>query len=112
MGHHITLATCSLNQWALDFQGNYERILQSIIIAKERGATMRVGPELEIPGYGCLDHFLEGDTVLHSWEVLAKLLSNKEAMGILCDVGMYVSLPRESSSLDLNLCEGRSSTRM
>jgi NAD+ synthase (glutamine-hydrolysing) len=90
MGHHITLATCSLNQWALDFQGNYERILQSIIIAKERGATMRVGPELEIPGYGCLDHFLEGDTVLHSWEVLAKLLSNKEAMGILCDVGMPI----------------------
>lgn len=21
---------------------------------------LRVGPELEIPGYGCLDHFLEG----------------------------------------------------
>ena len=30
-------------------KGNYERILQSILIAKERGATLRVGPELEIP---------------------------------------------------------------
>jgi hypothetical protein len=29
-------------------------------IAKSKGATLRVGPELEIPGYGCLDHFLEG----------------------------------------------------
>jgi NAD+ synthase (glutamine-hydrolysing) len=30
-------------------QGNLERILASISIAKERGATLRVGPELEIP---------------------------------------------------------------
>jgi predicted amidohydrolase len=30
-------------------QGNYERIMASIRIAKEKGATLRVGPELEIP---------------------------------------------------------------
>ncbi|KAK0188721.1 hypothetical protein F5146DRAFT_959270 [Armillaria mellea] len=90
MGHLITLATYSLNQWALDFQGNFERIISSIAIAKSRGATLRVGPELEIPGYGCLDHFLEGDTVLHSWEVLAKILASEEAMGIVCDLGMPV----------------------
>lgn len=41
-----------------------DRIIQSIEIAKERGATVRVGPELEIPGYGCLDHFLEGENRL------------------------------------------------
>ncbi|PAV20178.1 glutamine-dependent NAD synthetase with GAT domain-containing [Pyrrhoderma noxium] len=80
----------SLNQWALDFEGNYERILESIRIAKQHGATMRVGPELEIPGYGCLDHFLEGDTVLHSWEILAKLLQSEVTSDILCDVGMPV----------------------
>ncbi|KAI6013939.1 hypothetical protein BKA83DRAFT_682556 [Pisolithus microcarpus] len=90
MGHLITLATCSLNQWALDFQGNYERIIESIAIAKQRGAAMRVGPELEIPGYGCYDHFLEGDTVLHSWEVLAKILAGEDTMNILCDIGMPV----------------------
>ena len=70
MGHLVTVATCSLNQWALDFDGeqfphfpmdfavdaladfydagNLERILESIRIAKERGAMLRVGPELEI----------------------------------------------------------------
>ncbi|KAI0825506.1 glutamine-dependent NAD(+) synthetase with GAT domain-containing protein [Irpex lacteus] len=89
MGHLITVAT-SLNQWALDFDGNLERILESIRIAKERGATLRVGPELEITGYGCLDHFLEGDTCLHSWEVLAKILEAEETEGILCDIGMPV----------------------
>jgi hypothetical protein len=31
----------------------------------------QVGPELEIPGYGCEDHFLELDTIEHSWECLA-----------------------------------------
>ena len=41
-----------------------ERILESIVIARARGATVRVGPELEIPGYGCLDHFLEGESFL------------------------------------------------
>jgi NAD+ synthase (glutamine-hydrolysing) len=88
MGHLITLATCSLGQWALDFEGNMRRILQSIAIAKERGATLRVGPELEVPGYGCLDHFLEGDTMLHSWEVLCEILKSQEAQGIVCDIGM------------------------
>jgi NAD+ synthase (glutamine-hydrolysing) len=88
-------------------KGNLERILESIVVAKARGATVRVGPELEIPGYGCLDHFLEGepkrcpisiitayiyifkgDTVLHSWEVLANILSSEKTRGILCDIGM------------------------
>ncbi|KAK2463654.1 hypothetical protein APHAL10511_004405 [Amanita phalloides] len=90
MGHFVTVATCCLNQWALDFDGNLDRILRSIEVAKNRGATLRVGPELEIPGYGCLDHFLEGDTVLHSWEVLAKILSSDATMGIVCDIGMPV----------------------
>lgn len=90
MGHLITLATCSLNQWALDFEGNYRRVLESIRIAKQRGASLRVGPELEICGYGCLDHFLEGDTVLHSWEILALILASDEALDIVCDIGMPV----------------------
>lgn len=85
-----TLATCNLNQWALDFEGNLERILLSIEVAKERGARYRLGPELEVPGYGCLDAFLEGDTLRHSWEVLAELLRGDHTDGILCDVGMPI----------------------
>jgi NAD+ synthase (glutamine-hydrolysing) len=40
----VTLATCNLNQWALDFDGNLERIKESIRIAKERRAKYRLGP--------------------------------------------------------------------
>jgi NAD+ synthase (glutamine-hydrolysing) len=49
-----------------------------------------VGPELEVPGYGCEDHFLELDTVEHSWEALAELLRGGHTRGLLCDVGMPV----------------------
>ena len=59
----------------------------------------------ESGGCGCLNHFLEGttvscldgehittllSTVLHSWEVLAKILGSEEVEGVVCDIGMYV----------------------
>ncbi|ELR08005.1 glutamine-dependent NAD(+) synthetase [Pseudogymnoascus destructans] len=90
MGHLVTLATCSLNQWALDFEGNAQRILQSIKEAKAGGASLRIGPELEITGYGCLDHFLESDTDLHSWESLVMILEDPICKDILLDIGMPV----------------------
>ncbi|KAJ1827336.1 glutamine-dependent NAD(+) synthetase [Coemansia sp. RSA 2599] len=90
MVHYVTVATCALNQWALDFEGNYDRITQSIRQAKQQGARLRIGPELEIPGYGCYDHFHESDTVLHSWQVLGKLLQDRSLDGILIDTGMPV----------------------
>lgn len=49
MSKKVILATCSLNQWANDFKGNYERIRKSVVEAKEKGARFRLGPELEIP---------------------------------------------------------------
>lgn len=90
MSQLITVATCNLNQWALDFEGNRDRILESIRIAKERGARLRVGPELEITGYGCLDHFLENDLCLHSWEMYAHIIKRPETHGLILDIGMPV----------------------
>ncbi|OQR76214.1 putative glutamine-dependent NAD(+) synthetase-like [Tropilaelaps mercedesae] len=88
----LCVSGSTLNQWALDFTGNYRRILESIKRAKAAGSKYRSGPELEIPGYGCADHFFESDTELHSWEVLAKLLDDPTTFDIICDVGMAVSL--------------------
>ncbi|XP_078540370.1 glutamine-dependent NAD(+) synthetase isoform X2 [Lissotriton helveticus] len=90
MGRKVTVATCALNQWALDFEGNLQRIAKSIEIAKEKGARYRLGPELEICGYGCADHYYESDTLLHSFQVLAKLLEMPVTQNIICDVGMPV----------------------
>ncbi|HIA67008.1 TPA: glutamine-dependent NAD(+) synthetase [Candidatus Poribacteria bacterium] len=85
-----TLATCNLNQWALDFEGNLERILASIEEAKNRDACYRLGPELEITGYGCEDAFLEEDTFLHAWESFAEIIGDDLTEGILCDIGMPI----------------------
>jgi len=48
MGRKVTVAVSTLNQWALDFEGNMVRILQSILEAKDMGASYRTGPELEV----------------------------------------------------------------
>ena len=84
------LATCNLNQWSLDFEGNTGRIIESIEMSKALGARYRLGPELEITGYSCEDHFLELDTLRHSWESLAHILKGRHTDGILCDIGMPV----------------------
>jgi NAD+ synthase (glutamine-hydrolysing) len=52
MSQLITVATCALNQWALDFEGNCNRIKISLDLALLQGASLRIGPELEITYYG------------------------------------------------------------
>lgn len=89
----VTVTT--LNNWVLDFKGNQERIIESIKQSKDiHHAKIRIGSELEIPGYSCEDHFLEPDTFLHSWEVLGeilKLTQNEPYNDILCLVGMCIN---------------------
>jgi NAD+ synthase (glutamine-hydrolysing) len=58
MGRKVTVAVCTLNQWALDFEGNLSRILQSVQEAKELEASYRTGPELEIWYMHTYNHFL------------------------------------------------------
>lgn len=70
MGRKVTLAVCTLQQWVLDFEGNFQRMLKAIQMSRNKGATYCLCPELCISGYGCADHFYESDTILHSFEVL------------------------------------------
>ncbi|TKR62311.1 hypothetical protein L596_026293 [Steinernema carpocapsae] len=83
----IKLAVCTVNNWVLDFQGNYERIIKTCRDAYSQGASVRLGPELEIPGYG----FFELDTEMHSWEILARIVQDsKELKDLLIITGMPV----------------------
>ncbi|WOK99797.1 hypothetical protein Cni_G08509 [Canna indica] len=86
----LKVATCNLNQWAMDFDTNLRNIKVSISRAKKVGATLRIGPELEITGYGCEDHFLEQDTVTHAWECLKDILLGDWTENILCSIGMPI----------------------
>ena len=87
----VTVATCNLTQFALDFEANLRNVVTSIRAAKTRGCTVRIGPELELCGYGCEDHFYEDDTLRHCWESIEEILKSDLTNGILCDVGMPVS---------------------
>ena len=90
------VATCNLNQWALDFDGNKRRIIESIKIAKQKGARYRVGPELEITGYSCEDHFYEMDMITFSWMALCDIINATDSSNapltqdIICDIGMPI----------------------
>ena len=92
MGRKVILAVSTLNQWALDFDGNLERIIESVRRVKEAGGRYRTGPELEITGYSCEDHFYESDTLLHSWQVLATLLDHPLCSGILVSQNNHTTL--------------------
>ncbi|RYP66798.1 hypothetical protein DL771_007596 [Monosporascus sp. 5C6A] len=87
MGHLITVATCNLNQWALDFEGNTKRIIESIIKAKEAGASLRVGPELE--------------------QCLETILKNKDYYDILLDIGMPVLHRNNRFNCRMICCNGK-----
>lgn len=86
----VRVSVTQLCQWALDFTGNKRRVKVSIQSAKDAGSRFRTGPELELCGYGCEDHFFEPDTVTHCWECLADILESNLTDGILCDIGMPV----------------------
>lgn len=43
-----------------------------------------------MPGYACNDHFLEYDTVFHSWDVVRDIILSGVTNGIVADVGLPI----------------------
>uniref|UniRef100_A0A3B3YJA3 Glutamine-dependent NAD(+) synthetase n=1 Tax=Poecilia mexicana TaxID=48701 RepID=A0A3B3YJA3_9TELE len=87
--HLFTVITVEAGfvQSALDWRGGYKTLVWSMF-EPANGAKYRLGPELEICGYGCADHFYESDTLLHSFQALKTLLESPVTQDIICDVGM------------------------
>lgn len=54
------------------------------------GCAIRIGTELEVPGYLCADHFGEYDTIMHSWEMIGEILKSGVTKDIVCDIGSPV----------------------
>lgn len=84
------LATSQLNQWSLDYDGNRDRILEAVRQAKDAGASIILTPELCIPGYGLLDHWLENDVYANSWDIVAEILAHEECQDIIIDLGLPI----------------------
>ena len=105
MSEKFRIAVCTLNQLALQFDGNANRIIKSIQLAKEKGAILRVGPELEICGYSCEDAYFEPDTEFHSWQVLSSILSLEDLNDIIIDIGkLHLKCKKYSFLILFSLC--------
>jgi len=79
----VKVAVCNLDQMALDFETNLRNIVESVRQARAAGCVFRSGPELEVCGYSCEDHFYEADTVFHCWESLSTILQSGLTEGAL-----------------------------
>jgi NAD+ synthase (glutamine-hydrolysing) len=90
MTRKCVLGTCQLNQWALDWDGNRDRIIDAIKTAKSQQARLILTPELCIPGYGLLDHWLEKDVYTNSWDMAAEIISHADCQDIIIDLGLPV----------------------
>lgn len=84
----IRVAAANLNQNALDWAGNTERIIRAIKIAKETKVGILGLPELCISGYGCDDAFLNLSTIKKSFQALREI--QPHTGGITVAVGLPV----------------------
>ena len=82
------VATCNLNQWALDFDGQLGAVIASIVKAKKQGATFRLGPELGYAATPAKATSKELDTYWYGRQSLAAILDSDVTDDILCDIGM------------------------
>ncbi|MEM6571592.1 MAG: NAD(+) synthase [Planctomycetota bacterium] len=76
----IHFATAALNQTPLDWRGNLARCVRAIEVARERGASVLVLPELALSGYGCEDAFHAAHVEHRAWESLAALAEHTADM--------------------------------
>ena len=86
----VKIGMCALNNDPLSFKNNYLNIMESIRRCKEIDCKVRVGAELEVPGYCCGDHFNEFDTTAHSWDVIGDIIKSGITEGIICCLGSPV----------------------
>lgn len=70
------VAVLQANLLSMNFADNYQILLKALQLAEKEKANILACPELCICGYNCEDHFLEKDTIVHSWEMLGNILLN------------------------------------
>jgi len=73
----ITVGAAALNQTPLDWENNYQNIVEAIEKALHHSVDILCLPELCISGYGCEDAFFSISTVDNSLAVLFRLLQQR-----------------------------------
>ena len=83
----IIVGSGVVNQIPLDWEGNFERILDVIHKAQNFHISILCLPELCLTGYGCEDQFYSSFTEEKAWSSLEKLIPHTS------DITVFVGLP-------------------
>ena len=87
----LRLGAAILNQTPLDWEGNTNRILKAIQLARQMDVHVLCLPELCITGYGCEDMFLAPHVWRTSWEMLQKIVPETHGMIVSAGLPMFVT---------------------
>ena len=93
---NIRISALSLNQTALDWQGNFDRISAAIESARSQGSQVVLLPEMALCGYGCEDVFLTDHLYQRCENLIEQLLPL--TAGLVCSIG----LPLKIAGLNYN----------
>ena len=87
----LRLGAAILNQTPLDWEGNTNRILEAIQLARQKNVHVLCLPELCITGYGCEDMFLAPHVWRTSWEMLQKIVPATDGMIVTAGLPLFVT---------------------
>jgi len=87
----LRLGAGILNQTPLDWEGNTNRILESIQLARQKDVHVLCLPELCVTGYGCEDMFLAPHVWRTSWEMLHRIVPETDGMIVSVGLPMFVT---------------------
>ena len=84
----VRVAAGVLNQTPLDWPGNFQRTVETIAEARNRGVTILCLPELSLTGYGCEDAFHSPHVQATAQELLLELLP--KTRGMIISLGLPI----------------------
>ena len=87
----IRLGAGILNQTPLDWDGNTQRILEAIRMAREQQVHVLCLPELCITGYGCEDMFLAPHVWKTAWDMLERIAPETEGMIVSVGLPLFIT---------------------
>jgi len=87
---NLRVSAISLNQTALDWQGNFQRISDSLNEARRQGSQLILFPEMSLCGYGCEDVLLADHLYERCEQLIDQLLPLTK--GLACAIGLPLKI--------------------
>ncbi len=87
----LRLGAAILNQTPMDWDGNTQRILRAIQLAKQQDVQILCLPELCITGYGCEDMFLAPHVWRTAWDMLQKVVPETDGMIVTVGLPLFIT---------------------